>query len=170
MSDPNNEPASVVSPPSEPTSVAAPVQPPAPAPAVSATIPAPEKGFFFGTGRRKCAVARVRIRPGTGEFLVNDRKADVYFCEEKDRRAIRAPLQVTETLGKIDVFVNVRGGGPTGQAGAISLGLARALKQANPDYEALLRGADLLTQDSRIVERKKPGQAGARRRFQFSKR
>jgi len=136
----------------------------------SATIPTPEKGYFWGTGRRKTAVARVRIRPGTGQFLVNGREAEKYFPFERDRQSIVQPLRVTDTLGKIDVFVNVHGGGTTGQAEAIVLGLARALKEANPDYEPGLRNTGLLTRDSRIVERKKPGQAGARRRFQYSKR
>jgi len=143
---------------------------PQPDAAPSPTIPAPEKGYFLGTGRRKCAVARVRVKPGAGEFTINGRKADTYFTEEKDRNAILAPLRVTETLGKVDVLVSVSGGGFTGQAGAVMLGVARALKQANPDYEAPLRGAGLLTRDSRMVERKKYGRAGARRRFQFSKR
>lgn len=168
MPDANNEPASVVTNPPASQPVPAPTQ--ETAPEVSATIATPPKGFFLGTGRRKSAVARVRVRPGDGEYTVNGRKAEVYFCEEKDRKAIIAPLQATETLGKVTVLVNVQGGGPTGQAGAILLGLARAMMQVNGEYETALRGANLLTQDSRIVERKKPGQSGARRRFQFSKR
>ncbi len=159
--------------PEHPTPVGAPPAPigaePVP-PAPSPTIPTPPKSFFWGVGRRKCAVARVRLRPGSGTFLVNNRKAEDYFVHEQDRRAIVAPLQITETLGKVDVFVNATGGGTTGQAGAVLLGIARALKTANPDYEPVLRNAGLLTRDSRAVERKKPGQAGARRRFQFSKR
>jgi len=138
----------------------------------SATIPAPppKKHYFWGTGRRKSAVARVRIRAGKGEFKVNKREIDKFFTELKDRQEITAPLKATETLGKVDVFVNVVGGGHTGQCGAIVLGVARALKTANPDYEAVLRENGYLTRDSRIVERKKYGQRGARRRFQFSKR
>lgn len=143
---------------------------PVPAPAASPTIPTPPKGFFWGVGRRKTAVARVRIKPGSGQFTVNGKPADKYFCADQDRRSILAPLQVTETMGKVDIFVNATGGGTTGQSGAIMLGVARALKTANPDYEGALRNAGLLTRDDRIVERKKPGQAGARRRFQFSKR
>ncbi|MBN1488464.1 MAG: 30S ribosomal protein S9 [Phycisphaerae bacterium] len=130
----------------------------------------PGTGFSFGTGRRKRAVARVRVRPGGGDFVVNGRKPDVHFCEEKDRKAIFKPLEVTDTLGKMDVSVTVNGGGFTGQAGAIVLGLARALKRLDTAYEPSLRSANLLTRDSRMVERKKYGQSGARRRFQFSKR
>jgi len=136
----------------------------------SPTIPDPEKHWFWGTGRRKCAVARVRIRPGEGKFVINKREADKYFCSEFDRKMIRGPLQVTETAGRVDVFVNVNGGGPTGQAGAIVMGLGRALKVANPDYDEVLRKKGFLTRDARIVERKKYGRRGARRRFQFSKR
>jgi small subunit ribosomal protein S9 len=140
-----------------------------PAPATIATPPA-NKHYFWGVGRRKAAVARVRIRPGQGEFQINKRDIDRYFTEPRDRRLVVAPLTATGTKGKVDVFVNVGGGGFTGQAGAIVLGIARALKQANPDYENVLRDRGYLTRDSRIVERKKYGQRGARRRFQFSKR
>ena len=93
-----------------------------------------------------------------------------YFSEDKDRADVVAPLQATETFGKVDVFVNVGGGGPSGQAGAIVLGVARALKLANMEYDDALRAAGHLTRDSRMKERKKPGQRGARRSFQFSKR
>lgn len=127
-------------------------------------------GYFWGTGRRKTAVARVRIRPGQGTFLVNGRQVEQYFSEEKDRQAVVAPLQATGNVGKLDVFVNVAGGGFTGQAGAIMLGLARALREFDPSYEATLRDGGYLTRDSRMAERKKYGQRGARRRFQFSKR
>jgi len=126
--------------------------------------------YFWGTGRRKTAVARVRIKPGSGKFLVNDREVNNFFCVEKDRVAVRTPLTVTETTKTVDVFVNVCGGGITGQADAVMLGLARALVKANSDYEPKLRAQNLLTRDARKVERKKYGQAGARRRFQFSKR
>ena len=142
---------------------------PAPAAAAIATPPA-KKHYFWGVGRRKAAVARVRIRPGQGEFKINKRDIDKYFTEPRDRRLVVAPLTATGTKGKVDVFVNVGGGGYTGQAGAIVLGIARALKLANPDYESVLRDRGYLTRDSRIVERKKYGQRGARRRFQFSKR
>jgi len=127
-------------------------------------------GFYWGTGRRKTAVARVRIRPGSGKFLINDREVDNYFTEERDRKDVRAPLVATGTLGKFDVMVNVKGGGLSGQAGAIVLGVARALREADETLEHILREGGYLTRDSRMVERKKYGQAGARRRFQFSKR
>jgi small subunit ribosomal protein S9 len=140
--------------------------------AVSPTIPAPDpkKHYFWGTGRRKSSVARVRVRPGSGKFEVNKRPLDAYFSEERDRQDAVAPLKATETLGKVDVFVNVKGGGITGQAGAILLGVARALKLANPEYDDVLRAGGFLTRDSRMKERKKYGQRGARRSFQFSKR
>ncbi|HOM52550.1 MAG TPA: 30S ribosomal protein S9 [Phycisphaerae bacterium] len=140
--------------------------------AVSATIPEPDpkQHYFWGTGRRKTAVARVRLRPGTGKFEINRRPLESYFTEERDRNDCTAPLRATETLGKVDVFVNVKGGGITGQAGAVVLGVARALKKANPQYDAPLRQGGYLTRDAREVERKKYGKAGARRSFQFSKR
>ena len=130
----------------------------------------PGKHYFWGTGRRKRAVARVRVRPGEGTFKINGREINEYFHLEKDRQAVLRPLEVTGGRKKLDVFVNVYGGGTTGQAGAIMLGVARALKACNSDYEPLLREGNFLTRDSRKVERKKYGQRGARRRFQFSKR
>ena len=131
----------------------------------------PDKaGFYWGTGRRKTAVARVRIKAGTGKFLVNNREAAAYFNEIRDRADIEIALKVTKTLGNVDVFCNVNGGGITGQAGAIKLGVARALRGYDATLEPILRDNDLLTRDSRAVERKKYGQSGARRRFQFSKR
>lgn len=138
----------------------------------SATIPEPDpkKHYFWGTGRRKSAVARVRLRPGSGKFEINKRPLDVFFSEDKDRSDATAPLKATETFGKVDVFVNVRGGGITGQAGAIMLGVARALKLANREYDHTLRAGGYLTRDSRMKERKKYGRRGARRSFQFSKR
>lgn len=126
--------------------------------------------YVWGTGRRKSAVARVRIRPGTGKFLINNRELDQYFALEPDRLAARAPLEVAEAGSRWDVFVNIRGGGTTGQAGAVKLGLARALAKATPETEAALRDKGLLTRDARKVERKKYGRRGARRSFQFSKR
>lgn len=128
------------------------------------------KNIGMGTGRRKTAVARVRLRAGSGKFEINKRPLEQYFSEDKDRQDAVAPLKATETLGKVDVFVNVAGGGYSGQAGAIVLGVARALKTANAEYEDALRNGGYLTRDSRMVERKKPGRAGARRSFQFSKR
>jgi small subunit ribosomal protein S9 len=126
--------------------------------------------FIWGTGRRKTAVARVRIKAGAGKFMVNNRDVREFFCVERDREAVHNPLKVTDTLKSVDVFVNVRGGGITGQAGAVSLGLSRALAEYNPEYEGKLRAENLMTRDARKVERKKYGRAGARRRFQFSKR
>lgn len=110
------------------------------------------------------------MRAGTGKFEVNKRPLDNFFTQERDRTDALAPLKATETHGKVDVFVNVKGGGVTGQAGAIVLGVARALKAANPEYDDVLRAGGYLTRDSRMVERKKYGRRGARRSFQFSKR
>jgi small subunit ribosomal protein S9 len=131
----------------------------------------PDKaGFFWGTGRRKSAVARVRIKAGDGKFLVNDREVNKFFTEVRDQGDSVLPLKLTKTVGAVDVFVNVRGGGFAGQAGAVMLGVSRALLNYDPALEPILREHSLLTRDSRKVERKKYGQAGARRRFQFSKR
>ena len=131
----------------------------------------PDKGgFVWGTGRRKSAVARVRIKPGEGKFLINDRKVDEYFTQEYDRNAVQAPLKALNLMDAFDVFVNVKGGGTTGQAGAVKLGGARALRNYDENVLKDLRDGGYLTRDGRMVERKKPGQAGARRRFQFSKR
>lgn len=126
-------------------------------------------GFVWGTGRRKTSVARVRVKAGTGVIKVNDREVDVYFTEPQHQAACRAPIEATNAKG-LDVFVKVHGGGITGQAGAVLLGVARALKGYDPSFEAVLRERNYLTRDPREVERKKYGQAGARRRFQFSKR
>jgi len=127
-------------------------------------------GYWWGTGRRKTSVARVRIRPGSGKLMVNKRDLDDYFKRDQDRKAVVAPLKLLHAEKSFDVFVNVRGGGMTGQAGAALLGVARALKTYDENYTGALRDNGLLTRDPRMVERKKPGQAGARRRFQFSKR
>ena len=126
--------------------------------------------YVWGTGRRKSAVARVRIRAGEGKYVINKREIDAYFRLEKDQQSVTRPLDVTETKTALDVFVNVVGGGVSGQAGAVLLGLARALAKLDPDYEPKLREHKLLRRDPRRVERKKYGQRGARRRFQFSKR
>lgn len=143
---------------------------PEPEPEVPAP-PLPEgRHYIWGTGRRKKAVARVRIRPGTGKFLVNKREADAYFDHHRDRDAVVAPLRAAKMVRGWDVWANVKGGGHTGQAGAVVLGLARALAKAMPETESALRDHGLLTRDARMVERKKPGQPGARKRFQFSKR
>jgi small subunit ribosomal protein S9 len=127
-------------------------------------------GYWWGTGRRKTSVARVRIRPGSGKFLVNKRELDAYFHRDQDHKAATAALRLVQAEKSFDVFVNVRGGGMTGQAGATLLGVARALRSYDENYGGALRDNGLLTRDPRMVERKKYGQAGARRRFQFSKR
>jgi len=126
--------------------------------------------WTWGLGRRKTAVARVRMKPGTGAFLVNKKPVDEYFVTQRDRSQARAPLVLTESVESFDVHVNVKGGGPNGQAGAVMLGIARALKDLNPVHYEALKDAGYLTRDSRQVERKKPGRRGARRGFQFSKR
>jgi len=127
-------------------------------------------GDALGTGRRKSAVARVRVRPGTGSILINERPLDNYFPLPQHHNAVMAPLVQTGQTEQVDVIIRVHGGGPTGQADACKLGIARALKQFNPELEPALRDSDLLTRDSRMVERKKPGLRGARRATQFSKR
>ena len=125
---------------------------------------------FYGTGRRKSATARVFLRPGSGEFNINKSPIDAYFKNETLRMIIRQPLQLTDTLGKFDVLVNVEGGGAAGQAGAVRHGIARALYEFNTEWRKKLKRAGLLTRDPRAKERKKYGQKGARKRFQFSKR
>ena len=125
---------------------------------------------FYGTGRRKSATARVYLRPGTGEFKVNRDSIDNYFKSETLKMISRQPLQLTDTLGKFDVAVNVDGGGTAGQAGAVRHGIARALCEFNAELRKKLKKAGLLTRDPRAKERKKYGQKGARKRFQFSKR
>ncbi len=152
--------------PADTADAAAPEAAPAPKPVVEL----PPGTWIHGTGRRKASVARVRIRPGEGKFTINKREVDDFFNEARDRNDMWAPLDVTETKGKLDVSVTVRGGGPTGQAGAIRLGLSRALKRYDETLERSLRDAGFMTTDARQVERKKYGQPGARRRFQFSKR
>jgi small subunit ribosomal protein S9 len=125
---------------------------------------------YYGTGKRKRAVARVYLRPGNGEVTVNDVAFDDYFPNEMLKMIIRQPLALTETADKFDIFVRVCGGGIAGQSGAIRHGLARALLDYNKELRGKLKTAGMLTRDSRIKERKKYGQRGARRRFQFSKR
>jgi len=127
-------------------------------------------GYWWGTGRRKSSVARVRIKPGNGKLLINKKEISDYFKREQDRQAVVAPLQAIESEKSFDIFINVKGGGTTGQAGASLLGVARALKNYDENYIHVLRDGGYLTRDPRMVERKKPGQAGARKRFQFSKR
>ena len=152
-------------------------RPAAPAKAAPATFthtwtePKPKAGgFFWGTGRRKSAIARVRIREGTGQIKINDKDFDKYFPVDHQQRTVVAPLDATDTRKRVDVFVNASGGGTTGQADAIALGIARALVTASKEYQGALRLGEYLTRDDRKVERKKYGRAGARRSFQFSKR
>ena len=125
---------------------------------------------YYGTGRRKTSTARVYLRPGAGEVKVNKKAFEQYFPNETLRMIIRQPLQLTETVSKFDILVNVDGGGPAGQAGAIRHGITRALMESNSDLRPALKSAGLVTRDPRIKERKKYGQKGARKRFQFSKR
>ncbi|HEY6187537.1 MAG TPA: 30S ribosomal protein S9 [Pyrinomonadaceae bacterium] len=125
---------------------------------------------YYGTGRRKTSTARVYLRPGAGEVQINRKSFEQYFPNETLRMIIRQPLQLTETTNKFDILVNVAGGGPAGQAGAIRHGITRALMEFNTDLRPALKQAGLVTRDPRIKERKKYGQKGARKRFQFSKR
>ena len=124
----------------------------------------------YATGKRKTAVARVWLMPGDGNITINKRHIDDYLKRETAKMVIRQPLELTETLGKYDIYVNVRGGGISGQAGAIKHGISKALLEVNPDFRPLLKKAGFLTRDSRVKERKKYGQPGARKRFQYSKR
>jgi len=125
---------------------------------------------YYGTGRRKTAVARVYLRPGSGKITVNRRDFDEYFPNQVLKMVIRQPLLLTETADKFDILVNVVGGGTTGQAGAIRHGISRALLEFNAELRPKLKSVGFLTRDARKVERKKPGQPKARKRFQFSKR
>jgi small subunit ribosomal protein S9 len=125
---------------------------------------------YYGTGRRKSSVARVRLVPGNGKIVINNRDVADYIPFAALIEVIKQPLNATETLGNYDVLVNVNGGGFTGQAGAIRHGIARALLQADPEYRTTLKRAGLLTRDARMKERKKYGLKGARRAPQFSKR
>jgi small subunit ribosomal protein S9 len=125
---------------------------------------------FYGTGRRKTSVARVWIRPGTGRVTVNRRTFEDYFPRETLRMIIAQPLQLTSTAGQFDVLATVAGGGPTGQAGALRHGIARALVRFDDKLRGPLKKAGLLTRDPRMRERKKYGQPGARQKFQYSKR
>jgi small subunit ribosomal protein S9 len=121
-------------------------------------------------GRRKEAVARVRLSPGTGNITINGRTMDEYFGRETSKMILVEPLKLVDQMGKLDVFANAKGGGLSGQAGAIRHGISRALCDLNPDYRPILKKAGFMTRDARAVERKKYGQPGARKRFQFSKR
>jgi len=125
---------------------------------------------YLGTGRRKCSVARVFLRPGKGEIKINNRAFENYFATESMRALVRQPLSATETMEKFDILILTDGGGSAGQAGAARLGIARALVEFNAELRGRLKKLGLLTRDPRIHERKKYGQKGARKRFQFSKR
>ena len=128
------------------------------------------KAYFYGTGRRKHSVSRVRLYPGTGKVTINDRDIDEYFGLDTLKLIVRQPFEVTNTAGKFDVVCTVRGGGVSGQAGALRHGISRALLLVNPEYRAILKKAGFLTRDLRMKERKKYGLKAARRAPQFSKR
>jgi small subunit ribosomal protein S9 len=129
-----------------------------------------DKNAFYSTGRRKQAVARVWMMPGSGKILINRRDIDDYFGRATSKMILRQPLELTETLGRYDFHVNVRGGGLSGQADAIQHGITRTLMKLNPSFRPPLKAAGFVTRDPRVKERKKYGQRGARARFQFSKR
>ena len=124
----------------------------------------------ISVGRRKESVARVRLTPGTGNITINGRTMDAYFGRETSKMILVEPLKIVDQMGKLDVFVNAKGGGLSGQAGAIRHGISRALCELNPEFRPVLKKAGFLTRDARAVERKKYGRPGARKRFQFSKR
>ncbi|HEX8813531.1 MAG TPA: 30S ribosomal protein S9 [Terracidiphilus sp.] len=125
---------------------------------------------YYGTGRRKSAIARVFLRPGSGEFKVNDKEFETYFVTEQQRVSAKRPLALTETTASFDVITRVAGGGVNAQADAVKMGIARALLEFNAELRKTLKSDGLLTRDARAKERKKYGQKGARKRFQFSKR
>ncbi len=150
-----------------------PTPPSAPAPAAPTTrgkVVVGGKVYYWGTGRRKKSVARVRFTLGEGKFLVNEREVDDYFKETKDRHFVRAPLIAANIAGTFDISATVKGGGYTGQAGALVQGLGRAISMYDLGLRPGQKEGGFLTRDSRMKERKKYGQRGARRRFQFSKR
>ena len=126
--------------------------------------------YYYGTGRRKSSVARVFLKPGKGQIVVNGKPVDQFFSRDTGRMIVRQPLEVTKNVATFDIMVNVSGGGENGQAGAVRHGIARALQILDPGHRPAVKKAGLLTRDAREVERKKYGQRGARARFQFSKR
>jgi small subunit ribosomal protein S9 len=126
--------------------------------------------FYYATGRRKTSAARVFLKPGKGTITINGKKSDDYLTRMQSRMVILQPLDLLNQLGKFDAKITVTGGGESGQAGAIRLGITRALMAFNPEFKATLKKAGYVTRDPRMVERKKYGKAGARRRFQYSKR
>jgi small subunit ribosomal protein S9 len=125
---------------------------------------------YYGTGKRKTSIARVWMKPGTGKMVVNQKPIEEYFGLETSRMIIMQPLQLTENVGKFDIDINVCGGGPSGQAGAVRHGITKALMEFSAELRGILKKAGLVTRDPREKERKKYGQPGARKRFQFSKR
>jgi small subunit ribosomal protein S9 len=125
---------------------------------------------YYGTGRRKAAIARVFLRPGSGEFKVNGKAYEEYFVTEAQRQSAKAPLVLTETIANFNVVATVNGGGVNGQADAVKMGLARALQEFNAELRGKMKAEGFMTRDARMKERKKYGQKGARKRFQFSKR
>ncbi|HEY5975594.1 MAG TPA: 30S ribosomal protein S9 [Geobacteraceae bacterium] len=125
---------------------------------------------FYGTGKRKSSIARVWLKPGTGKITVNSKTLEEYFGRETSKMVVRQPLELTENVGKFDIYVTVRGGGDSGQAGAIKHGITKALLEADVALRGTLKQAGFITRDSRVKERKKYGRAAARARFQFSKR
>ena len=136
----------------------------------TAILPTDNNPISHGTGRRKAATARVYLRHGTGNIVINGREFADYFPRATSRMDMESPFVLTETEGQYDVYVNVKGGGLTGQAGAVRHGITRALMSFNEEFRPVLKSAGFVTRDARRVERKKYGQPGARRRFQFSKR
>jgi len=125
---------------------------------------------YYATGKRKTSIARVWMKPGKGEIIVNKRSLDEFFGRETSKMVVRQPLELTDNIGKFDIFVNVCGGGASGQAGAIKHGITKALLDVDPELRAVLKKSGFITRDSRVKERKKYGRRGARRSFQFSKR
>ncbi|WP_027715082.1 30S ribosomal protein S9 [Desulfuromonas sp. TF] len=125
---------------------------------------------YYATGKKKTSVARVWIKPGSGNIVVNQRSLDEFFGRETSKMVVHQPLELTDNVGKFDISVNVCGGGPSGQAGAIKHGITKALLEADPELRAVLKKAGFITRDSRVKERKKYGRRAARRSFQFSKR
>ncbi len=125
---------------------------------------------FYGTGKRKSSIARVWLKPGAGAITVNNKTLDEYFGRETSKMIVRQPLELTENVGKFDIYVTVQGGGDSGQAGAIKHGITKALLEFDVELRAVLKKAGFITRDSRVKERKKYGKAAARRSFQFSKR
>lgn len=125
---------------------------------------------FYATGKKKTSVARVWIKPGSGNIVINQRSLDEFFGRATSKMVVHQPLELTDNVGKFDISVNVCGGGPSGQAGAIKHGITKALLEADPELRAVLKKAGFITRDSRVKERKKYGRRAARRSFQFSKR